>query len=1578
MVPFPARQNPFSPILNEHGEHVLLAKSQYCLLTMSYDPSRSVYAVYSATTNELVTMTENVIWKCSVWIDARVNDEYVAALIFASDSSKELRDAITQVVEKAQKRVMAAPDTWSITYMAFQAQREIVKGVDLPGSLEEAAFLLSRKQFDATTTNTSVFDLNSGAYQSAEEVSKLGAARSALLNWYILFNVHKRFGTPGSRKTLNPVEQIVRRVVKAVNVFVVDLNVRVGKGTIAEGHTMIATVYSAQKRSQTVHMIRSLAEETSKLTALTTLFYGEGSSSITLFIPTVRTRPSQLVAFARTCRPKSPFFVAEISSLAPYLGGRSVSKGLTEGSDPRSTWCTIRDNCFPEKHTRKDEEKIDGYLQRGFTALATKLFSDRLQKVSPAIMTAANSIPIPEDAQSALNTVKKRVQEERESMVTSVASSTFLNKVDVNDAEVVFRLQQWRSKIYEAPGRLEREKKACELLERYLILDLETTTIRRYKRVANPFIKENYVVLSGARDYKGNVFMPSRYFDRSVALRYDDPVVTSTNQLVEKSSKDSLFLPPLNDYTVIVGHNIKFDLLHIWRDAELRKFLKRGGRIWDTMYGEYLLSGQEVKLGQGAGLEDIAKSYGGQTLKLDVVKRAWAEGKETYSIPYSILTEYLNGDLENTELIFCKHRERALAQRQAIICNARMEAILCTTEMEYNGLKTNVELAISQSNELATKVTTLRKDLESFIPGEIPLECRKFFNWSSNQHLIAFFFGGKLKLYTNSRESKPLPGEVFDRHTLFVPPEMYTKDLFPKGVFLRPPVNSSSISECAIIAGMPLEKGTRIFKAYFDSYMKQSNFRKSSTLVDSLKRGMLATPRATPEGQGEMSALANLLPRRHIFFFASLLLNADNTIERLFIKNPITGESETIKNTAKGEALEKFITEQVRKYTDVITSVDDEGLGGNRAFTEAQVTIFARDANFTFISYLKSDPTLASYIERRSDSSVEEVDVSQRYVIHIADTVQVLAYYKHVYGEETPMAARASKSGTGKSRTGGASANIPVIPAKALPPPCRTRQSAAEAFRRKLIQEVNMKPEEWCNLYIDIFLQIANSVLQREALIPDKVKCKGSRSEVNIRADEDLPVLLRPRRAFVGYYNSLSAEERKRISLMCLVGRTVGTVYDCFTVPCTHDDVVEINIKGRLAVYVPNELEAEQITRHFRSATTRQLQVGEDTLKYFNKTHKDKIAGVILELRALEKLIGTYYESTDGGTGMVSLVHSIDSCIHHELIHNKTNTGRLASANPNCQNIPTEGKSNLRDMFISRYGANGMCIEADYSQLEVVALAVLANDQQMLEDLRHNVDFHCKRVTMMRPDLKYTDVLLRAKKNKEPEFVKLRQQAKIFSFQRQYGAGVKMISQSTGLTQDQVRMLIEKEDETYRNVEVFNRMVTLSVNHYDASLQNGARNLKGHQFFKGMFPVLTGSRYVFTESDIPDSMQWRRPQTRKSTNFSPTHLKNYPVQGFAGEVVQIILGILWRKFLEHENYNGLAVLTNTVHDCVWVDCHQSVYRQVASDVEATMNSVQTVLNAMFPEMEVSVNFPCDVMAGEHMGALRPIMEETTL
>ncbi|EKG05436.1 mitochondrial DNA polymerase I protein D, putative [Trypanosoma cruzi] len=1560
---------------NQSSVMVLLARAQYALFTLGWNPTVDDFALYCATTNELVCTKKEMLWKAAMWMEERIGEDFIAGILFPSDGSIPLKDAAVLLREKSRRRLVLAPDTWGITYLSIKSQQEFVRGLNIPTSLEHAAFHLTGKVYKPVITDPSVFDFTTGSYISSDCADNISAARDALVNWCVLFHVHKRFGTKGNRKVMDPIDQIVRRVVKAVNVFVVDIDVRVGKGTIAEGFTMIVTIYDAQKRTQTVHMIRSLSEETTKRNALNGILYGEGTSSISLFVPTARTKSAQLLAFARSCRPSCPFFAAEVSSLAQFFAGTKVAAGLDDEKDPRATWARIRSNCFPENKSRKEEEALDRKLQQGFTALANKLFSDRLHRVSPALMSAVSTIPPQEEIQKTWKRVERLEEESRKNPVPHVTTSAFLNNVNVNDAEIVFRLQRWRSNIYENPDRLEREKNALDSLKRYLVLDLETTTVRRYKRVANPFTKENYVVLSGARDYTGKVFMAGRYFSRNIALRYDDFEVTSTCDLVDGSSQHSLFLPPLDDYDVIVGHNIKFDLLHIWRDAELRRFLSRGGKVWDTMYAEYLLTGHEVKLGRGAGLEDIAKSYGGQTPKLDAVKEAWAKGKETYEIPYALLSEYLHGDLENTELIFRKHMERALLQRQAIICTARMDGLLCTTEMEYNGLKTNVQLAVTQSNELMGKVVELRNHLDDAIPKEIPPDCRKYFNWSSNQHLIAFFFGGKLKLNTNARESKILPGEAFDRHTLYVPAEEYKADRFPKGVFLRPPVHVIGPADCLITTGGSLDKGTKLFKTYYETYVKQAGFRKSSSIADSLSREMVAVSRTESTKRSEPEALANLLPRRHLFFVAAITPTVEDTIGKFFIKNAVTGESLTILADHKEKAarIRAFIEEQVKLHTEMLLPADEENDSSSSsisAFADAHVTILARDAPFSFTRLMHSDPGIREYLASH-DGLGSVPELKDRYVISLADTVSIISYYRHMYGAQTEAAWR-SRGSTDESKL--------VYPLRAFPSPGPSKNATADAFKTKLLQEAAMKLEDWCNYYIDVFLHIGNAALQSEAMEPVVTAKKTRKSKKNSasRGAFNLPILLRDRQAFVAYHNSLPNDERRRLALMTMIGRTCASVYDAFAVQCSHDDVVEVMIRGRLSTYVPSQLDAEQVMRKFRSSTTRQLQVGEDSLNYFKKTHGDKTAETILELRTMEKLIGTYYENTDDGTGMVSLVHSVDSCIHHELIHNKTNTGRLASANPNCQNIPKEDKSPLREMFVSRYGEKGMCIEADYSQLEVVALAVLADDFQMLEDLRSNVDFHCKRVAMMRPDLQYTEVLLRAKKNKEPEFVKLRQQAKIFSFQRQYGAGVKMISQSTGLTQDQVRNLIEKERETYRGVDAFNSMVALSANNFDASIQDGSRNVRGHQFFKGMFPVITGSRYVFTESDVPEGIMREKSLSAKSTNFSPTHLKNYPVQGFAGEIVQIMLGMLWRHFLRNNNYNGLAVLTNTVHDCVWIDCHADIFLQVADEVETIMSNVREVLNHLYPEMNITVDFPCDVVAGENMGALRPIVREEML
>ena len=288
--------------------------------------------------------------------------------------------------------------------------------------------------------------------------------------------------------------------------------------------------------------------------------------------------------------------------------------------------------------------------------------------------------------------------------------------------------------------------------------------------------------------------------------------------------------------------------------------------------------------------------------------------------------------------------------------------------------------------------------------------------------------------------------------------------------------------------------------------------------------------------------------------------------------------------------------------------------------------------------------------------------------------------------------------------------------------------------------------------------------------------------------------------------------ETKR-KMMSLLGYVAATNYDCFLVTSRdRSKEVEVKLPALLEKYFPNPEEQKKIRQKFTQVETRNLQVGEETLEMFSRAKCD-IAAKLLALRAKEKLLTTYYDSHH--TGMIALVHQHDSKIHHELSHNRTATGRLACANPNCQNIPKdEGEGGMRQLFASRFGPEGWCIEADYSQLEVVTLCALSRDKNMTHDIKTGVDFHCKRVTMMRPELTYEEVYRRAKKDKEPEFVELRQKAKAFSFSRQYGAGVKSLSERTGLSEDAIRKLIEAEKETYKECDAFYEMVSLAAHSF--------------------------------------------------------------------------------------------------------------------------------------------------------------------
>lgn len=360
-------------------------------------------------------------------------------------------------------------------------------------------------------------------------------------------------------------------------------------------------------------------------------------------------------------------------------------------------------------------------------------------------------------------------------------------------------------------------------------------------------------------------------------------------------------------------------------------------------------------------------------------------------------------------------------------------------------------------------------------------------------------------------------------------------------------------------------------------------------------------------------------------------------------------------------------------------------------------------------------------------------------------------------------------------------------------------------------------------------------------------------------------------------------------------------------------------------------------------------------LEELANNRKIDICQKLLEYKKYDKDLGTYYQR--GKKGMLTLVQEGD-IIHHQLNNVQTETGRLSSSKPNMQNLPRGNTSEVREMFVSRFGEDGIVAEIDYGQLEVVVQAVLTMDKNLIRDVNDGVDFHCKRLAVKLGE-DYEDVLKKCKVEHDPEYVLGRTKAKGFSFQRAYGAGKKAIAASTGMPEQEVQELIDAEEKLYPRVNMYNKWVERTVK--KNAIPTDLKSFRGYTRYFGWHSSPTGKRYGFTQYDAPDFLV----RDGIPTSFKPTEMKNYSVQGAAGEMVLAVAGLLWRRFVETDNYGGKALIVNSVHDCFWFDCHKDVAEQVMQDAEEIMVSIPEHYKKVY-DIDIPVVFRVDIEKGDNM------------
>jgi DNA polymerase I-like protein with 3'-5' exonuclease and polymerase domains len=249
-----------------------------------------------------------------------------------------------------------------------------------------------------------------------------------------------------------------------------------------------------------------------------------------------------------------------------------------------------------------------------------------------------------------------------------------------------------------------------------------------------------------------------------------------------------------------------------------------------------------------------------------------------------------------------------------------------------------------------------------------------------------------------------------------------------------------------------------------------------------------------------------------------------------------------------------------------------------------------------------------------------------------------------------------------------------------------------------------------------------------------------------------------------------------------------------------------------------------------------------------------------------------------------------------------------------------------------------------------------------MRDLNNKVDFHCKRLAA-KLGRDYDEIWKLHHVDGDPEIGEQRTGAKEFSFQRAYGAGVDAVVTSTGMSKAEVEALVDAEARLYPRVAEFDRQLEATINANRIPTANKLY-IEGVAFTQGEshWDSPTGTRYVWREGITPEFLHAKG----KYTGFSPTERKNYPVQGFGGEVVQTMLGIVFRYFLENDRFDGNVLLVNTVHDCVILDGVEDYIEEVAVNVQKILESVPDVFNKAYPELNIEVPFPCETEIGRDL------------
>lgn len=183
--------------------------------------------------------------------------------------------------------------------------------------------------------------------------------------------------------------------------------------------------------------------------------------------------------------------------------------------------------------------------------------------------------------------------------------------------------------------------------------------------------------------------------------------------------------------TLIVGFNLKYDLHWARRLGVLPP---EGVRIWDCQLAEFLLRGQQ---GSYPSLnESLSRFNLGK--KDERIEQYWELGIDTTDIPEAELQFYNRLDVELTYKLY-QAQLGSMSDKLKRLCMVMGLDLLVLQEMEWNGVKLNVELCKQKAEETAKELAEVSAKLLDFAPSRLV-------NFDSPHQLSCILYGGGFSL----------------------------------------------------------------------------------------------------------------------------------------------------------------------------------------------------------------------------------------------------------------------------------------------------------------------------------------------------------------------------------------------------------------------------------------------------------------------------------------------------------------------------------------------------------------------------------------------------------------------------------------------------------------------------------------------------------------------------------------------------------------------------------------------------------------------------------------------------------------